>query len=133
MPPKKRKAAAADTEEEERNVFYLYDDDVFVLTSESVLNEARDTDIKVYGVFTKWLDLKAKVLEVMEQDPVALHGSLSLCDEIEKEICRDLEEECEAPPAGEGPRDGDAAPELRRDGGHDPEPLRRLPRGPLLF
>jgi len=99
MPPKKRKAAAADSpqSEPEHEVFYIYDDDVFVLTSESVTNEAHDMDVKVYGVFTKWLDLKAKVLEMMEQDPVALFDRLNY-DEIEKEIYHDrLEEECESP------------------------------------
>lgn len=88
MPPKKRKAAAAATPQAAR--------DVWVLTVESVWNEHNDFDVQLIGCFTNWLDVRAKVEETMEQDPVDLFHELEYCDEIEKEIYHDrLEEEWE--------------------------------------
>ena len=84
MPPKKRKAAAADTPQAAR--------DVFVLHAESEYDH--HVHVQVLGCFTKWLDLKAKVEETMEQDAVALFENFEHCDEIEKSIDHDsLEEE----------------------------------------
>ena len=78
MPPKKRKAAAAATPQAAR--------DVWVLTVESVWNEHPDFDVQLIGCFGNWLDVKAKVLETMEQDPEDLFHEFSHCDDIKKEI-----------------------------------------------